>query len=65
MSFANQALSVEYLVRNSGSIKPDVYPVPYEIDREIGSLKLRAMGITIDSLTEEQKKYLSSWESGT
>jgi adenosylhomocysteinase len=65
MSFANQALSVEYLVNNSGTIKPDVYPVPEEIDNEIGALKLSAMGISIDSLTDEQKKYLSSWESGT
>jgi adenosylhomocysteinase len=65
MSFANQALSVEYLVLNSGTIKPEVYPVPEEIDRKIGYLKLSSMGITIDSLTYDQKEYLSGWESGT
>jgi adenosylhomocysteinase len=65
MSFANQSLSVEYLVKNSGRIKPDVYPVPELIDNNIGLLKLESMGITIDSLTERQKQYLSSWESGT
>jgi adenosylhomocysteinase len=65
MSFANQALSVEYLVLNSGTIKPEVYPVPEEIDRKIGYLKLNSMGITIDSLTYDQKEYLSGWESGT
>lgn len=65
MSFANQALSVEYLVKNSGTLKPDVYPVPEAIDKNIGRLKLGSMGITIDSLTEKQEKYLNSWESGT
>ena len=65
MSFANQALSVEYLVKNSGTLKPDVYPVPEVIDKNIGLLKLGTMGITIDSLTEKQKKYLNSWEAGT
>ncbi len=65
MSFANQALSAEYLVKNSGTLKPDVYPVPEAIDKNIGLLKLGAMGISIDSLTEKQEKYLNSWESGT
>ena len=65
MSFANQALSVEYLVKNSGTLKPDVYPVPEVIDKNIGLLKLGTMGITIDSLTEKQKIYLNSWEAGT
>ena len=65
MSFANQALSVEHLVTSQGNIKPGVYPVPEHIDREIGRLKLRAMNITIDSLTQEQETYLHSWESGT
>lgn len=65
MSFANQALCVEYLVKMTGKLKPDVYPVPEDIDKEVGRLKLSAMNITIDSLTEEQKKYLNSWESGT
>ncbi len=65
MSFANQALCVEYLVKMTGKLKPDVYPVPEDIDKEVGRLKLSSMNIAIDSLTEEQKKYLNSWESGT
>jgi len=65
MSFANQALSLEFLVKNSGSIKPGVYPVPEKIDREIARLKLNAMGINIDTLTPEQENYLASWEQGT
>jgi adenosylhomocysteinase len=65
MSFANQALGLEYLVKNKGAFKPDVYPVPTDIDEEIGRLKLKAMNIKIDSLTDEQKKYLASWEAGT
>jgi adenosylhomocysteinase len=64
MSFANQALCVEYMVKGEKS-KPGVYPVPRDIDREVGRLKLASMGITIDVLTEEQRKYLDSWESGT
>ncbi len=65
MSFANQALSAEYLARESGHLKPQVYDVPEAIDREIARLKLASMGVSIDTLTEEQKRYLSSWESGT
>lgn len=65
MSFANQALSLEHLVKMKGKLQPGVYPVPGEIDNEIGRLKLKAMNIKIDSLTREQKKYLESWESGT
>jgi adenosylhomocysteinase len=65
MSFANQALCLEHLVKNKGKLKPDVYPVPEAIDNEIGRLKLKAMNISIDSLTKEQKKYLESWEEGT
>ena len=65
MSFANQALCLEHLVKNRGKLKPDVYPVPEEIDNEVGRLKLKAMNISIDSLTKEQKKYLDSWEEGT
>ncbi|MCX8011785.1 MAG: adenosylhomocysteinase, partial [Desulfobacterota bacterium] len=65
MSFANQALAVEYLVQHANELKPQVYPVPKEIDREIARLKLKSMGITIDALTAEQKKYLVSWEMGT
>ena len=65
MSFANQALCMEYLVKMKGNLKPAVYSVPEEIDKEVGRLKLASMGIAIDSLTEEQKNYLQSWESGT
>jgi len=65
MSFANQALCVEYLINTRGKLKPDVYPVPEDIDREVGRLKLDSMNIAIDSLTKEQRKYLESWESGT
>ena len=65
MSFANQALSVEYLVRKKGELKPGVHVLPQEVDTEIASLKLRALGINIDSLTAEQLEYLSSWETGT
>jgi len=65
MSFANQALCLEYLARMKGRLKPDVYSVPEEIDKEIGRLKLASMNITIDSLTDEQQKYLQSWEVGT
>jgi adenosylhomocysteinase len=65
MSFANQALCLEYLAKMRGKLEPEVYSVPQEIDEEVGRLKLAAMGITIDSLTEEQNEYLESWESGT
>jgi adenosylhomocysteinase len=65
MSFANQALSVEHVVINHGKLKPGVYAVPKEIDQEIARLKLIAMGIAIDTLTEAQAAYLASWESGT
>jgi len=65
MSFANQALAVEYLVQNQGQLAPGVYPVPAEKDAEIAELKLSAMGISIDKLTEEQEKYINSWCEGT
>ena len=65
MSFANQALSVEHLVRKGSSLAKGVYSVPPEIDREIARLKLASMGITIDRLTEEQERYLNSWTEGT
>jgi adenosylhomocysteinase len=65
MSFANQALSVEYLVKNADKLGKKVYSVPDEIDREIARLKLDAMGVQIDKLTPEQEKYLNSWEEGT
>jgi adenosylhomocysteinase len=65
MAFANQALCLEYLTKMRRKLKPAVYPVPEEIDREVGRLKLASMNIGIDSLTREQKKYLGSWEEGT
>jgi adenosylhomocysteinase len=65
MSFANQALAAEFMMINASSLEKIVYPVPEDIDREIARLKLEAMGIKIDTLTEEQEKYLASWEMGT
>ena len=65
MSFANQALSVEWIVKNHGSLEKRVYPVPEEIDREVARLKLRAMNVEIDELTPEQDEYLHSWQQGT
>jgi adenosylhomocysteinase len=65
MSFANQALSVAHLVRVSKTLENTVYPVPKEIDEEIARMKLKTMGIKIDVLTAEQKKYLADWEEGT
>jgi adenosylhomocysteinase len=65
MSFANQALASEFLLRNHGQLAAGVHALPKEVDREIASLKLKAMGIAIDELTAEQAKYLSSWEEGT
>ncbi len=65
MSFANQALAAEYMVKNYRSLKPSVYVVPENIDDAIAALKLKSMGSSIDKLTPEQKKYLASWEMGT
>jgi adenosylhomocysteinase len=65
MSFANQALSAEYLAKCGKELRKDVYGVPVEIDKKIADLKLKSMGIKIDSLTAQQKAYLASWESGT
>ncbi len=65
MSFANQALCAEYIAKNAASLEKKVYDVPVEIDSEVARLKLHAMGIAIDTLTEEQRRYLSSWEEGT
>ncbi|MGB8644140.1 MAG: adenosylhomocysteinase [Anaerolineae bacterium] len=65
MSFANQALGVEYVVKHGKELKPNVYPIPTAIDKEIARLKLKAMGVDIDVLSPEQSKYLSSWEEGT
>ena len=65
MSFANQALSVEWIVKNHTTLEKRVYPVPVEIDKEVARLKLRAMGVEIDELTAEQDEYLHSWQQGT
>ena len=65
MSFANQALGAEYIVKNAGKMEGKVYLLPKEVDNEIAKLKLASMGVEIDVLTEEQEKYLASWESGT
>jgi len=65
MSFANQALSVEYLVKKKGELSPGVHLLPPEVDTEIASLKLKALGLAIDTLTAEQLEYIASWETGT
>jgi len=65
MSFANQALSLEYLVKNKGKLKAKVYPVPDDIDKQVAKLKLESMNVNIDKLTPEQERYLASWEEGT
>ena len=65
MSFANQALSAEYAIQHAAELERRVYPVPGEIDKEIARLKLETMGIEVDVLTEEQAKYLASWDEGT
>lgn len=65
MSFSNQALTLEWIVRDKPALENRVYPVPPDIDREVARLKLEAMGMRIESLTEEQKEYMGSWRSGT
>ncbi len=65
MSFANQALSAEFLVKNKGTLAPGVHLLPKEVDTEIAALKLRALGLSIDTLTAEQVEYITSWETGT
>ncbi len=65
MSFANQALSVEYIIQNRGRLSPQVHRVPKETDEEVGRLKLQSLGIGIDTLTAEQQRYQESWEEGT
>jgi adenosylhomocysteinase len=65
MSFANQALCAEYLAKHATTLERKVYDVPADIDAEVARLKLKAMGIAIDTLTPEQEHYLSSWEEGT
>jgi len=65
MSFANQALSAEYLLKKGRGLDNQVYGVPSKIDKMIAEMKLKSMGIKIDTLTKEQKAYLTSWEAGT
>jgi adenosylhomocysteinase len=65
MSFANQAIGCEYLVKNKGKLNPGIYNIPTELDQEIAALKLKAMGISIDTLTSDQIEYINSWTSGT
>jgi adenosylhomocysteinase len=65
MSFANQALCAEYLAKHARTLERKVYDVPADIDAEVARLKLNAMGIEIDTLTQEQERYLTSWEEGT
>lgn len=65
MSFANQALACEYLVKNKGKLEPGLHSIPVEVDKEIARLKLQAMGIKIDSLTPDQVEYINSWTAGT
>jgi adenosylhomocysteinase len=65
LSFANQALSLEYIMKHASELDDQVYTIPEDIDREIARLKLETMGIRIDSLTSEQARYLTSWEEGT
>jgi adenosylhomocysteinase len=65
MSFANQALSVEYLATKGDSLSQAVHPVPKEIDQQVAWLKLNAMGVEIDTLTDKQQEYLASWKAGT
>jgi adenosylhomocysteinase len=65
MSFANQSLGAEYLVKNAASLSKDVHRVPETVDREIARIKLQAMGASVDVLTPAQQKYLASWDMGT
>jgi adenosylhomocysteinase len=65
MSFANQAMAAAFLAQNYKTLEKKVYPVPEEIDKEVASLKLKALGISIDTLTPQQVKYLASWSEGT
>jgi adenosylhomocysteinase len=65
MSFADQALSVEYMVKNAKKLEPKVYKVPDELDKRVARLKLESMSIKIDKLTPEQEEYLAGWSEGT
>ena len=65
MSFANQALAAEFLVKNKGKLSPKVYKMPEYIDRTVAKLKLASLGISIDTLTKEQRSYMKGWKEGT
>jgi adenosylhomocysteinase len=65
MSFANQALGAEFMMKNGKDMQAQVYRIPEEVDKEIARIKLEAMGVKIDRLTPEQERYLSQWEEGT
>ena len=65
MSFANQALAAEYMAQNHAELKPQVYVVPEEMDREVARLKLESLNISIDTMTPEQERYVNSWQEGT
>jgi len=65
MSFANQALSAEYMVKNHASLEKNVFSVPDALDKQVAKMKLESMGVAIDRLTAEQERYLSSWSEGT
>jgi adenosylhomocysteinase len=65
MSFANQALGAEYMARSAKEMAPNVYKIPEDIDKEIARLKLEAMNVNIDTLTDEQVRYLNQWQEGT
>jgi adenosylhomocysteinase len=65
MSFANQALAAEFVVENAKTLTKDVHRIPTDLDQEIARLKLQAMGVAIDTLTQSQRKYLASWDMGT
>jgi adenosylhomocysteinase len=65
MSFANQALALEHLVKNKGELKAGVHTLPESVDQEIATLKLKSLGLSIDKLTPEMSEYMASWKSGT
>ena len=65
MSFANQALAAEYIVKNTKKLQAQVYSMPGDIDREVARIKLESMGVAIEKLTHEQEEYLASWSEGT
>ena len=65
MSFANQALGIEFVLKNKGKLQNKLYTLPHEVDVQIAKIKLESMGVEIDTLTDEQFEYLNSWKSGT